>query len=103
MVNRSEGQTYRRPTYITEGVEDHNEGLMQRASELGERAEEVVSDVAARVKGHPLTTLAIAAGLAFAVGALWKLRTPSRQSQVEALLARLPELPKAGRIRSMWR
>jgi hypothetical protein len=103
MENHSESQTYRRPTHITEGVEDHNEGLMQKASELGGRAEEAVSDVAATVKEHPFATLAIAAGLAFAVGALWKLRTPSRQSQVEALLARLPELPKAERIRSMWR
>jgi hypothetical protein len=103
MENHSERQTYRRPTYITDGVEDHNEGLMQRASELGERAEEVVSDVVSAVKENPMTTLAVAAGLAFALGALWKLRAPSRQSQLEALLARLPDLPKADRIRSMWR
>lgn len=103
MENHSESQTYRRPTYITDGVEDHNEGLMQRASELGERAEEVVSDVVSAVKENPITTLAVAAGLAFALGALWKLRAPSRQSQLEALLARLPDLPKADRIRSMWR
>jgi ElaB/YqjD/DUF883 family membrane-anchored ribosome-binding protein len=103
MANHSEGQSYRHPRSIAEGIEEHNEGLMQRASKLGGRAEEVVSDVASTVKEHPLATLAIAAGLAFAVGALWKLRTPSRQSQVEALLARLPELPKAERIRSMWR
>ena len=87
----------------TDGVEDHNEGLMQRASELGERAEEAVSDVVSAVKENPMTTLAVAAGLAFALGALWKLRAPSRQSQLEALLARLPDLPKADRVRSMWR
>jgi ElaB/YqjD/DUF883 family membrane-anchored ribosome-binding protein len=103
MENHSEDQTYRRTTDVTEGAEDHNEGLMQRASELGESAEQVVTDVAATVKEHPIATLAIAAGIAFALGALWKLRTPSRQSQVEALLARLPEFPKAERVRSMWR
>ena len=98
MENHSEGQTYRRPT-----GEDHNEGLMQRATELGGRAEEVVSDIALTVREHPFAAFAITAGLAFAFGALWKLRTPSRKSQVEALLARLPEVPKAERIRSMWR
>jgi hypothetical protein len=103
MENHSENQTYRRPTYTTDGVEHHNERLMQTASELGERAEEAVSDVVSTVKEHPIATLAIAAGLAFALGALWKLRTPSRQSQVEALLARLPDLPRAERIRSIWR
>lgn len=103
MEHHSESHTYGRPTYITDGAEHHNEGLMQTASELGERAEEVMSDVVSTVREHPMATLAIAAGLAFALGALWKLRTPSPQSQVEALLARLPELPKAERIRSMWR
>jgi hypothetical protein len=98
MENHSEGQTYRRPT-----GEDDNEGLMQRASELGGRAEEVVSDVASTLKEHPFAAFAITAGLAFAVGALWKLRTPSRRSQVQTLLTGLPELPKAERIRSMWR
>jgi hypothetical protein len=102
MENRSEDQTYRRPTYVTDGADDHNEGLVQTASELGERAEEVMSDVASTVKEHPMATLAIAAGIAFALGALWKLRTAPRQSQLEALLARLPDLPKAERIRSMW-
>jgi hypothetical protein len=76
---------------------------MKRATELGGRAEEVVSDVALTVKEHPFAAFAITVGLAFAFGALWKLRTPSRKSQVEALLARLPEVPKAERIRSMWR
>jgi hypothetical protein len=85
------------------GGEDHNERVMQRATELGGRAEEVVSDFASTLKEHPFAAFAITAGLAFAVGALWKLRTPSRKSQVQTLLAGLPELPKAERIRSMWR
>jgi hypothetical protein len=103
MENHSEGQTYRRPTYGAEGGEDHNQGLMKRATKLGGRAEEAVSDVALTVKEHPFAAFAITAGLAFAVGALWKLRTPSRKSQIEALLAGLPELPTVERIRSMWR
>jgi hypothetical protein len=94
---------YGRPSYLTEGAEQHNEGLMQRANELGGRAEEIVDDIASIVKEHPYATLAIAGGLAFAIGALWKLRSPTRQSRVDALMARLPDLPTAERIRSFWR
>jgi ElaB/YqjD/DUF883 family membrane-anchored ribosome-binding protein len=103
MAIHSGSDVYRRPSYLTEGAEQHNEGLMQRANELGGRAGEVADDIASTVKEHPYAAFAIAAGLAFAIGALWKLRSPTRQSQVEALMARLPEMPTAERIRSFWR
>ena len=48
------------------------------------------------------TTLAIAAGLAFAVGALWKLgqqRQP--QSRLDAWRAQLPELPSRQSLESL--
>jgi hypothetical protein len=54
------------------------------------------------VKEHPYATLAVAAGLAFAIGALWKIRATPRQSQLAALVSRLPELPSAERLRSYW-
>ena len=59
----------------------------------------VVADVSATVKEHPYATLAVVAGLAFAVGALWKLTPRSTQTQLQHLMARLPD---AKRLRSYW-
>jgi hypothetical protein len=103
MAMQSGSDVYRRPSYLTEGAEQHNEGLVQNANALGECAGEIAGDIASTVKEHSYATIAVVAGLAFAIGALWKLRSPARQSQVEALMARLPELPTAERIRSFWR
>jgi len=53
------------------------------------------------VKEHPFTTLALVGGLAFAVGALWKLQRSSKTSHVDTLMERLSslqqELPKRWR------
>jgi hypothetical protein len=103
MPNATEAQFDPRPAVLTEGAEDHNEGLMHSANELRERAGEVASDLAETVKEHPYATLALAAGLAFAIGALWKIRATPPQSQLQTLMARIPELPSAERLRSYWR
>jgi hypothetical protein len=103
MPNATEAQFDRRPAVLTEGAEDHNEGLMHGANELRERAGKVASDLAGTVKKNPYATLAVAAGLAFAIGALWKIRATRQQSQLKTLIARLPELPSAERLRSYWR
>jgi hypothetical protein len=71
------------------------EGIMEHVSEIGERAETLVGDLGAAIKERPYTTLAIAAGLAFAVGALWKLGQQKPQTRLDSLLSRLPELPDA--------
>jgi hypothetical protein len=63
------------------------------AGEVGERVRTVAGDIGAAVKERPYTTLAIAAGLAFAVGALWKLGHQRQQSRLDSWLAQLPELP----------
>jgi ElaB/YqjD/DUF883 family membrane-anchored ribosome-binding protein len=82
---------------VTEQVVEKVKSISHKAYEVGEqveeRAEDVLSSVANTMKQHPLGTLAIAAGLAFAVGALWKIRSASRESRVNALLAHLPTLP----------
>jgi hypothetical protein len=57
-----------------------------RAATAGEAARE-------SVKEHPIVTVAVIAGLAFAIGALWKIGRPRQPSRVEALLSRLAELP----------
>jgi hypothetical protein len=103
MPSATEAQIDQRYPYLAEGAEDHNEGLMHSANELRGLAGEVANDLAETVKEHPYATLAVATGLAFAIGALWKIRATPRQSQQEALMGRLPELPSAARLRSYWR
>jgi hypothetical protein len=60
---------------------------------VGEQAADMASQLADAVRNRPYTTLAIAAGLAFAVGALWKLRDQQPRSSLKAWLAQLPDLP----------
>jgi hypothetical protein len=103
MPHTTEAQIDRRYAPLAEGAEHHNENLVHSASELRERAGEVASDLAETIKEHPYATLAVAAGLAFAIGALWKVRATPRQSQRRTLMARIPELPSAEHLRSFWR
>jgi hypothetical protein len=87
-------ETNYRTGRIGEPTGEHSQDLMDQVSELGERAGTMASELGAAIKERPYTTLAIAAGLAFAVGALWKLgqqRQP--QSRLDAWLAQLPDLP----------
>ena len=78
---------------------------MDQATEMGQEALDQVSEAATvvrdTVKEHPFTTLALVGGLAFAVGALWKLQRSSKTSHVDTLMERLSslqqELPKRWR------
>lgn len=75
-------------------VHENAEGIMDQVSEIGERAGTMANELGTAIKEHPYTTLAVAAGLAFAVGALWKLgRQRQPQSRLDAWLGQLPELP----------
>jgi len=64
--------------------------------EVGEQAFDRTTEAAAAardtVKEHPIATLAIVAGLASAVGALWKIGQSRQQTRVDSLLSRLGEL-----------
>jgi ElaB/YqjD/DUF883 family membrane-anchored ribosome-binding protein len=102
------GQTSYSPK-ISEGSYEHAEGLIDQARnaagaiagqarEVGERVGELAGEVGDTVKQHPYATIAIIAGLAFAVGALWKIRSSTRQSHLDALLSRLPEMPSRDRL-----
>ena len=82
---------------------DPSETYMPDMHELGERAKELGSEVSAVVKENPLATIAIAAGLAFAVGALWKIGRPSPKSHLAALRSQLPDLPSSKQLRAYWR
>ena len=92
--------------YRTTGLRmhEHSEGILDQ----GERAGTMAGELGTAIKERPYTTLAIAAGLAFAVGALWKLgqqRQP--QSRLDAWRAQLPELPSRQSLESLlprrWR
>jgi hypothetical protein len=78
--------------------------LYDAVQDLGERAGDVAGDVATAVKERPYTTMAIAGGLAFAIGTLWMMRRQQPQSRLDALLAQLPEPPKReALLRGRWR
>jgi hypothetical protein len=75
----------------------HRSEPLAEAMDLGERAWEraATAGEAARdsVKEHPIATVAVIAGLAFAIGALWKVGRARQPSRLEGLLSRLSELP----------
>ena len=83
--------------YRDTDLRESAQGIMDQATEtarnMGDRAASLASDLGAAVRDRPYTTLAVAAGLAFAVGALWKLGHQRPQSRWDALITRLPELP----------
>jgi hypothetical protein len=68
----------------------------ERTSELGEevldRTTQASTAAVDAVKEHPMATLAIVAGVAFAIGALWKMRSSRRETTKDSLLSRLGEL-----------
>jgi hypothetical protein len=78
---------------------------MDQAAEIGQQAFDQATEAATvardTVKEHPITTLAVVGGLAFAIGALWKLQRLSKTSRVDRLMERLSglqqELPKRRR------
>lgn len=70
--------------------------------DVGSQIEHAADGVVSTIKEYPMTTLAVAAGFAFAVGALWKVGRP-RPSRWESLQSRLPELPTARQVKSYWR
>jgi ElaB/YqjD/DUF883 family membrane-anchored ribosome-binding protein len=64
---------------------------MDQASTFGARAETIAEELGTAIKERPYTTLAIAAGLAFAVGALWKLGKRRPPTRLDALRTRLAD------------
>lgn len=70
----------------------HTEGVLDQLTEVGAKVQTLTEELAASLKKRPYITLAIAAGLAFAVGALWKLSHRRPPSSMQALRARLPDV-----------
>ncbi len=91
------------------GQARNGDGLKESAARVGEYVSDqakAAADEAGRLanetvnaaRENPYTTVAIAAGLAFALGALWKMRSGRQQSNLDALLARLPDLPSRNNL-----
>jgi hypothetical protein len=66
--------------------------IADRAQSVGNSATGLASELASAIKDRPYAILAIAAGLGFAIGAVWQLRSRRPQSRLEALLAQMAEL-----------
>jgi hypothetical protein len=71
--------------------------------DMGERAEGIAEELGAAIRDRPYTALAVAAGLAFAVGAMWKLGRRPEASTLDRLMAQLPELPDRRSLERWWR
>lgn len=84
------------------GSEGLSEGMMDQVStsarDVGERAGRIGGEVVNAVKERPYTTLAVAAGLAFAIGAIWKIGQRPQPSRLARLRAQLPDLPGRDRL-----
>jgi hypothetical protein len=82
---------------IREPQSDQHDGIMEQAGsaarDMGESAGTLAGELAIAVKERPYATVAIAAGLAFAVGALWKLGRREPITRIDRLRAQLPEIP----------
>ena len=66
---------------------------MDQVSDAAQDVGAFASEVFGAIKERPYTTMAVAGGLAFAIGALWMVRRQQPQTTYEAMLARLPSLP----------
>lgn len=98
-----------RPHATEEAARTYGDELKEGAARVGEKVAEqaqvaadetgrLAGEIAAAARERPYATIAIAAGLAFALGALWKMRTARQHSNLDGLLARLPDLPSPNSI-----
>lgn len=89
---------------LKEGAVRAGEYVSEQARVATEETGRIAGEIAAAARERPYTTIAIAAGLAFAFGALWKMRAGRQQSNLDALLARLPDIPsRSSLLPRAWR
>lgn len=78
---------------------------MDQITEMGHQALDDATEAATgardTAKEHPITTLAVVGGLAFAIGALWKLQRSGKTSHVDTLMERLSDLQQ--QLPKRWR
>ena len=87
-----------------ESAMDHTmDQVREKAHDVGEAARSAAGDLGATIRQHPYTSMMVAAGLAFALGALWKTGRRHPLSRLEALRAQLPDLPRPEELLKRWR
>jgi hypothetical protein len=78
---------------------------MDQVAEMGQQALDQATEVATvardTVKEHPIAALAVVGGLAFAIGALWKLQRSPKASPMDSLMTRLSDLQQ--QLPKRWR
>ncbi len=80
------------------------EGVMDQVSDVAQDIGAFASEVVGPVRERPYATMAVAGGLAFAIGALWMVRRQQPQTTYEAMLSRLPSLPdRHSLLPTRWR
>jgi hypothetical protein len=71
----------------------HADGIMD---EVSDRVSKLTSEVVSAIEERPYTSLAIAGGLAFAIGALWVVKRQQQQSSFDRLRSQMPSFSDAG-------
>jgi ElaB/YqjD/DUF883 family membrane-anchored ribosome-binding protein len=84
-------------------VDQTMDQVRETARDVGEAARGAAGDLAATIRQHPYTSMMVAAGLAFALGALWKMGRRRPLSRLEALRAQLPDLSRTEEFLKRWR
>ena len=72
---------------------------MDQVTEAAQDVGAFASEVVGAIKERPYATMAVAGGLAFAIGALWMVRRQPPQSTYDKMLSQLPSLPDR---QSLW-
>lgn len=82
-------------------------GVVERVSDgaqhVSGRAVGIVEDLGGAIQSRPYTSLMVAVGVAFAVGAIWKLGHRREATRLDRLLAQFPELPDRRSLERWWR
>jgi hypothetical protein len=80
-------------------VPSPTEAVIDQVEEAAQDPGAFASEIVGAIKERPYGTMALAGGLAFAIGALWMVRRQQPQTSYQTMLARLPSLPDR---QSLW-
>lgn len=71
-------------------MHDMRDAVSDMAEEATDRALSLGGEVKTMATKHPYATIAVAAGLAFTIGALWQIGQTQRRSRLERMWDNLP-------------
>ena len=97
------GQLNDQAAKLQEGARELYGQAAEKAQDVAERAVDAADSIGAAVRERPYTSLAMAAGFAFVVGAMWKSGRRRPRPQWDSLLARMPDVPVQEWLPRRWR